>query len=587
MFTSLFQHVAKVLIAPTLWLLGVAGYQVPTSQQLSAYQAQAEQQYTNNNIAYGSVQPIAGQTYSLSGGGISSSATTITLTSFTIKQTGQPIQTSDLVGSSGTFYVTIEPGSNTKQEIVGCTGVTQAATYASFTGCTRGLSPIYPYTASSTLQFSHAGGSSVVFSDPPQLFNQYAAYANAGTFTNQITFSVPPIGINPGGQPNSSETVNGVGQLSTAAQAGAGTSVGSTGARLLLPASLATSTCQTAAFSVLVSSSTTGKLNPPCLDTSYPYNFTGTTTFATTTVNGAITFNSTVTGIPSISPYLGGSDGAATLDGSATVSWATKSGNYYTMTRDVYLTNLTVNSNITLQTGNFRIYGTGIFTNTGTTTNPAIYATSFVGQQSGLFNVATGTLAIGTSGGGGGGVNNSCTGLNGGVATGVQHALGGAGGAGGQSCGAGGAGGAGSPFASYVVAPNLIQTLYMMDASSTGATPYFGGGGGGGGGGCPSNNGGNYGGGGGAGGNILFVAFTSIVNNGNLSAPGGNGATTNCAGFQASGGGGGGGGAVVLITHSHTNNGTESAPGGTGGASVNGGGASTNGTAGKVYVITI
>jgi hypothetical protein len=45
------------------------------------------------------------------------------------------------------------------------------------------MSPIPPYTASTTLQFSHAGGSQVIFSDPPQLFNRYAAKDNAELIT--------------------------------------------------------------------------------------------------------------------------------------------------------------------------------------------------------------------------------------------------------------------------------------------------------------------------------------------------------------------------------------------------------------------
>lgn len=124
----------------------------------------------------GSLLPIAGNTYNLSGVGVTASAASITLQSLTIKQTGQKILDADL---SDTFYLTIEPGSNTKQEIVSCTTVVQnSGGTATLSGCIRGLSPISPYTASTTLAFPHAGSSQVTFSNPPQLYNRYAAKEN-------------------------------------------------------------------------------------------------------------------------------------------------------------------------------------------------------------------------------------------------------------------------------------------------------------------------------------------------------------------------------------------------------------------------
>lgn len=138
-------------------------------------------------LQFGSTLPIAGSTYTLAGSGVTGSATSITLASLTIPQTGQKIVDSDL---SDTFYLTLEPGSRTKQEIASCTTVTQNGNgTATLSGCTRGLSPISPYTASSTLQFAHAGGSQVIFSDPPQLFNLYTAKDNLETITNTWTFT--------------------------------------------------------------------------------------------------------------------------------------------------------------------------------------------------------------------------------------------------------------------------------------------------------------------------------------------------------------------------------------------------------------
>ena len=97
-------------------------------------------------------------------------------------------------------------------------------------------------------------------------------------------------------------------------------------------------------------------------------------------------------------------------------------------------------------------------------------------------------------------------------------------------------------------------------------------------------------GGGGSGGGIVWIAASTIVNNGNISARGGNGAngslgggTGNCAG-----GGGGGGGDVAIITRSTSIEGTVNITGGTGGTAVgvgatNGG----NGNAGSYVMMVV
>ena len=132
------------------------------------------------------VQPAGLFTYRLSGSGISSSATSFTLTKLTLPQNTYPIQDSDL---SDTFYMTLEPGSVTKQEFVSCATVgANTGGTVSISGCVRGLSPITPYTASTTLQFTHSGGSAAIFSDAPGLFNQYPAKANTEHITGSWGF---------------------------------------------------------------------------------------------------------------------------------------------------------------------------------------------------------------------------------------------------------------------------------------------------------------------------------------------------------------------------------------------------------------
>jgi hypothetical protein len=141
------------------------------------------------NIGGDAVTPIAGQTYTLAGSGVSSADTSITLTSFTITQTGYKIQDSDM---SDVFYLTIEPGSRSRQEIVSCTTVTQNSdNTATLSGCERGLAPISPYSASTTYAFTHSGGSTVIFSNPPQLYSQAAFKANDETITGSWLFPTP------------------------------------------------------------------------------------------------------------------------------------------------------------------------------------------------------------------------------------------------------------------------------------------------------------------------------------------------------------------------------------------------------------
>lgn len=146
-------------------------------------------QYSGGGVGADSVTPIAGQTYTLAGSGVSSSDTSITLSSFTITQTGYEILDADM---SETFYLTLEPGSRSRQEIVSCTTVTQNANdTATLSGCERGLSPISPYSSSTDYAFAHSGGSTVIFSNPPQLYAQAAFKDNDETITGSWLFPTP------------------------------------------------------------------------------------------------------------------------------------------------------------------------------------------------------------------------------------------------------------------------------------------------------------------------------------------------------------------------------------------------------------
>jgi len=236
-----------------------------------------------------------------------------------------------------------------------------------------------------------------------------------------------------------------------------------------------------------------------------------------------------------------GADGTATLDGVATVSWATLAGSTYTMTRDAHLTGLTVNNGVTLKPANFRIFCQGLVTNSGTITVAGTAATGATAGPSG----GSAVLVGGRAGGAGG------TGVSGAGGAGTNANMGAAAGAGGAgTSGAAGTAGTVTSNVSVAVAQNnLLQLPYGLFAgvAAWAATVLaFGFGAGGGGGGSDASS--NPGGGGGAGGGILAIFAWALVNTatGILTAAGGAGA--NGTAGNAGGGGGGAGGLVVVYT---------------------------------------
>lgn len=275
-----------------------------------------------HNLLGGVTNPVAGVTYTLSGGGISAVATTITLSSLTIPQTGYELLDSDF---SDTFYLTLEPGSRTRQEIVSCTGVTQNVdNTATLSGCVRGLLPYTPFTASSTYAFSHGGGTVVIFSNPPQLYNEFLAAGNTSTITARYTFPsstalwpriaasstnltgvdtslLAPIyyvnSVASSGAANANTAVNGLVEIATTAEVASGTASGGTGALLVAPNSIFGSS-STARQQVPVTG-TDGKISQGFIDLTQGFAFsgnntsTGLTTQATTTFSGTIFTNST------------------------------------------------------------------------------------------------------------------------------------------------------------------------------------------------------------------------------------------------------------------------------------------------------
>ncbi len=102
-------------------------------------------------------QAVAGNIYRLSGSGVTKSASSVGIREFKQPVSGVKLQ----IGDFGTIgFATLEPGSQTKKEFISFTGVTQNGDgSATLTGVVRGLGFVDPYTASSTLELAHSGGS--------------------------------------------------------------------------------------------------------------------------------------------------------------------------------------------------------------------------------------------------------------------------------------------------------------------------------------------------------------------------------------------------------------------------------------------
>lgn len=270
------------LIATIVWIalgLGVAGFGIgihtlsaPTSPQ--------------TQLA-GSFNPTGGGTYLLQSS-LSSTQNTITLTSFTEPGSGIPY-TMSYIGTD-ILYGTIAPSSG-RSEFISATGITQNLNgTATLTGVTRGESRT-PGTggcvASSTLAVAWPGQTQFILSNTPCFYSEYAARRDAQTISGLWTFTTPPVGINPGGSPNASVTVNGLVQLATARQAASSTVNGSTGAADVLQSAYATDTpqnCSTAANgSCAVMALLNGKISQLWLDLTQTFTFSGGATFTTAT----------------------------------------------------------------------------------------------------------------------------------------------------------------------------------------------------------------------------------------------------------------------------------------------------------------
>lgn len=146
----------------------------------------AEQEAAIEEARLGAFNFVSSGTYTLAGGGISSSATSVAVDNFVKPVSEQHYDMATDFGSIG--YITLEPGSATNKEFASFTGFTYSGDRATLTGVIRGLEFNSPYTASSTLRRAHAGGTKVIISNPPQLYNQLAVKQNTEYITGSWGF---------------------------------------------------------------------------------------------------------------------------------------------------------------------------------------------------------------------------------------------------------------------------------------------------------------------------------------------------------------------------------------------------------------
>ena len=228
---------------------------------------------------------------------ITSSATSMTLTSATDKD-GTTL-------ASSTYGFIIDEGTS-KEELVlaDCTGTT-------CTNMTRGLSVRTGTTTVAALQFEHGRGAEVKITDAPALI--YASnvfrgkqnldyklrYDSAQTFnnSNDIISRSYADSLSFGAVPASSETASGFVELSTGIETASSTSSGGTGARLAIPASLATSSYNsaTAALRVVVTQNS-GKIDSNFIDTTSFPSLSGNNTYTGRNIFSTSTATSTLVG---------------------------------------------------------------------------------------------------------------------------------------------------------------------------------------------------------------------------------------------------------------------------------------------------
>lgn len=257
-----------------------------------------------------------------------------------------------------------------------CGNVTSSATSGLILNITlRGLSTQTATTSNASYIFTHRRGADVRITDFPSLTVLTNQLNGVQTIPNLLTYDTGVLintlspsstiatkyyvdNVVVSGAPNASAIVKGIVQLATAAQAALGTILGSTGASLVLPASIATSTPYNSGLNVVPVTGTNEKLSQLFLDLTQAFTWTGAHTFnsATTTLN----WNTVIAGSSAHPVEINGiyymfpasqSSGSSILtnNGSGTLSWGAKA--QYSLTSFVNLNGGTSTVPLTIPAG--------------------------------------------------------------------------------------------------------------------------------------------------------------------------------------------------------------------------------------------
>lgn len=157
------------------------------------------------NFRFAQLQP-----FTLAGAGAIIGATTVILSSMTDID-GVALSMATDFGTIG--YGTLEPGTGTQEEQISFTGLTNNANGTTTLTGVKTVDFQYPYTETSGLAKTHAGGTQFVISNTSGYYNQFPIKQNDETITGQWTFSVFP--ITPSNS-DASTTVKGVTKVSVA-----------------------------------------------------------------------------------------------------------------------------------------------------------------------------------------------------------------------------------------------------------------------------------------------------------------------------------------------------------------------------------
>lgn len=223
---------------------------------------------------------------------IGSTDTTLSLASITIDSAG------DTLVNGSTYALTIDQGQPNQEFVKGTLSGT------TLTGLTRGLSPLTGTSTIAALGQSHRRGADVKITDWPTLGilnNQlngsetipnpllYASNFTPNFWTNAATNTIVTLGeaqaIGSTGCANSSTVANGCVQIATQIQAASTTITGSTGANLVIPASMATSSNDVPGLHAVITQNN-GTIKSNQIDQTANYTWTATSTFQKSLISG-------------------------------------------------------------------------------------------------------------------------------------------------------------------------------------------------------------------------------------------------------------------------------------------------------------